>query len=102
MQNFINENFMLQTKSAQKLYSDYAVNEPIFDYHCHLSPKEIYENPSYENLTELWLLGDHYKWRLMRACGISEEYITGNAAPYDKFLKWAQTIEKCIGNPLYI
>jgi len=102
MQNFINENFMLQTKSAQKLYSDYAVNEPIFDYHCHLSPKEIYENPSYENLTELWLLGDHYKWRLMRACGISEEYITGNTAPYDKFLKWAQTIEKCIGNPLYI
>lgn len=99
--SFINDDFILNNKMAQRLYHRYAENKPIFDYHCHLDPKEIYEDKRYDNLTEVWLGEDHYKWRLMRANGVDEKYITGDAEPYEKFLKWAETISRAIGNPLY-
>lgn len=102
MQCFLGEDFLLHSKTASRLYHTYAEKEPIFDFHCHLSPKEIWEDKRFETITEVWLSGDHYKWRLMRACGIPEEYITGNADPYEKFLKWAETVERCVGNPLYV
>ena len=98
---FINDNFMLKNNVAQILYSKYAKNLPIIDYHCHVSPKEIYEDKKFENITELWLSGDHYKWRLMRSNGVDEFYITGNADPYEKFLKFAELMPKVIGNPMY-
>lgn len=101
MENFINDNFLLNTKTAAELYHNYAKDMPIYDYHCHLSPKEIAENKRYENITELWLAEDHYKWRAMRANGIEEKFITGNASDYDKFKAWAKTVPYCIGNPLY-
>ncbi|MCL2018177.1 MAG: glucuronate isomerase [Oscillospiraceae bacterium] len=100
MKKFMSESFLLRTMTAKKLYS--AVRDlPIIDWHCHLDPREIAEDRTFGNLTELWLGGDHYKWRAMRACGIDEEYITGSANDYEKFEKWALTIENCIGNPLY-
>lgn len=99
---FLDETFLLKNKVAQKLYNDYAKKMPIIDYHCHLDPEEIYSNQKFENITEAWLAGDHYKWRLMRANGISEELITGSGSDYDKFCAWAETIQKCIGNPLYV
>ncbi len=99
--NFIHENFMLQGETAKKLYHNYAKGLPIIDYHCHLSPQMIAENHRFLNITELMLGGDHYKWRVMRAAGIDEKYITGDADDYDKFLKWAQVLPLCIGNPLY-
>ncbi|MBN2837657.1 MAG: glucuronate isomerase, partial [Fusobacteriaceae bacterium] len=101
MKGFMCENFLLENKVAEKLYHDYAKNMPIYDYHCHLNPKEISENKKYRNITELWLGGDHYKWRAMRSNGVDEKYITGNAEDKEKFLKWAETMENCIGNPLY-
>lgn len=101
MKNFMDENFLLSNETAVELYHHYAKNMPICDYHCHLNPKEIWENKSFENLTELWLYGDHYKWRAMRSNGISEDYITGSASDYDKFKAWAKTIPYTIGNPLY-
>lgn len=101
MKAFMDKDFLLQTETAKRLYHDYAAKMPIFDYHCHLSPQEIYENRTYKNMTELWLEGDHYKWRAMRANGIEETYITGDADDYEKFEKWAETVEKLIGNPLY-
>lgn len=101
MKKFMDENFLLMTETAQKLYHNYAKNLPIFDYHCHLSPKEIAENKRFKNITEIWLGGDHYKWRAMRSNGISEEYITGNASDYEKFKAWARTVPYCLGNPLY-
>ena len=79
MKKFLDSDFLLDTNTAKHLYHDYAQNMPIIDYHCHLSPKEIYEDIRYSNITELWLGGDHYKWRQMRANGFKEEYITGNA-----------------------
>lgn len=97
----MDKNFMLQTVTAQKLYYDYAQDMPIFDYHCHLIPSQIAENKRFTTITDAWLGGDHYKWRLMRANGFEENLITGNADPYDKFLAWAETMENCIGNPLY-
>ncbi len=104
VKQFLDENFLLNSKTAQKLYYEYAEKLPIIDYHCHLNPKEIYENNKFTNITELWLgkgaTGDHYKWRLMRAYGIDEKYITGDSSPYDKFLKWAEVIPFAIGNPL--
>lgn len=98
---FINEDFMLQTQTAKKLYHEFAEKLPIIDYHCHLNPQMIAENHRFRNLTELLLGGDHYKWRAMRSNGIDERYITGDADDYEKFLKWAQTLPFCIGNPLY-
>lgn len=101
MKPFLDENFLLSTETAQKLYHDYAAKMPIVDYHCHINPKEIAEDRKFENITQVWLGGDHYKWRLMRSNGVDEYYITGDAPDKEKFLKWAETLEKAIGNPLY-
>lgn len=101
MKEYPGKEFLLHSPSASRLYHQYAESEPIFDFHCHLSPKEIYEDIRFENIFEVWLSGDHYKWRLMRACGVPEEFITGKAEPYEKFLRWAETVEKSVGNPLY-
>ena len=101
MKAFMDNNFLLTTKTAETLYHEYAKQMPIYDYHCHLSPKEIAENKRYRSITEVWLGGDHYKWRALRANGVDERYITGDASDKEKFLKWAETIPECIGNPLY-
>ncbi len=101
MKPFLDENFLLTNKTAERLYHDYADKMPILDYHCHIDPKEIALDRRYENITQIWLGGDHYKWRLMRANGVDEYYITGNASDWEKFEKWAETISKAIGNPLY-
>ncbi|MBQ9940821.1 MAG: glucuronate isomerase [Clostridia bacterium] len=101
MEKFMTENFLLSNKSARKLYHDFAENMPIIDYHCHISPKEIAQNKKYRDITEIWLGGDHYKWRAIRSNGIPEEVITGNGSPYDKFRAFAKTMPKLIGNPMY-
>ena len=101
MKPFMDEDFLLTTETARQLYKNYAKKMPIYDYHCHLNSKEIYDDNKYNNLTEVWLNGDHYKWRAMRSNGVDEEYITGNASDYEKFLKWAKTVPYLIGNPLY-
>ena len=101
MKRFMGRNFLLDTDTAKDLYHSCAADLPIIDYHCHISPKEIWEDRAFSNPTELWLLGDHYKWRIMRACGIEEEYITGDAPDFEKFQKYAEALEKAIGNPLY-
>ncbi|WP_337102169.1 glucuronate isomerase [Paenibacillus sp. YIM B09110] len=98
---FMDDDFMLETPVAAALYHEYAKQMPIIDYHCHLSPKEIYENKKYRNISEVWLSGDHYKWRLMRANGIDEQLITGDASDYDKFYAFARTVPLMIGNPMY-
>ena len=98
---FINENFMLQTETARQLYHQHAKSMPIIDYHCHLSPKEIAENIQFQDITQLWLGGDHYKWRALRANGVPEEYITGNRSSWEKFQKWAETVPYTMRNPLY-
>lgn len=98
---FINDDFMLNTKTAYRLYNEYAKKMPIIDYHCHLNPRLIAENHKFSNLTELLLSDDHYKWRAMRSNGVDEHYITGAADDYEKFQKWAKTLSSCIGNPLY-
>lgn len=98
---FINKNFMLQNEKAKELYHSYAKDMPIYDYHCHLDPKQIAVNHQFKDVTELWLSGDHYKWRAMRANGIPEEKITGSASSKEKFKAWAETVEACVGNPLY-
>jgi glucuronate isomerase len=98
---FIHENFLLSTKTAQRLYHRYAEPEPILDYHCHLPPKDIAENRRFNDLFEIWLEGDHYKWRAMRANGVEEKYITGSASPRDKFMAWARTVPHTLRNPLY-
>lgn len=97
----ITEDFMLTNDVAKHLYHTYAKHKPIYDYHCHLDPKMISENVYFDNITSLWLGGDHYKWRAMRAQGIEEKYITGDADPKEKFKKWAITLENSVGNPLY-
>lgn len=97
----MDDHFLLESPVAQALYHDYAKQMPIIDYHCHLSPQEILENKRYRNLTEVWLYGDHYKWRAMRANGIDEALITGDADDYEKFLAYARTVPLLIGNPLY-
>ena len=99
--SFIHDDFMLQNETAKHLYHTYAKDLPIFDYHCHLEPEQIALDHEFENITELWLAGDHYKWRAMRANGVSEDKITGNASPEDKFKAWAKTNEVAIGNPLF-
>ena len=101
MKAFMDKDFILQTQTAKNLYHDYAVKMPIIDYHCHINPKEIAEDRKFENITQVWLGGDHYKWRFMRSCGVEEKYITGNAPDYDKFCKWAECVGKAIGNPLF-
>jgi glucuronate isomerase len=101
MKQFMDENFLLSNETAVRLYHDYAKNMPIYDYHCHLNPKEIWENKKYRNITEVWLGGDHYKWRAMRSNGVNEKYITGDASDYEKFMEWAKTMPYTIGNPLY-
>jgi len=95
------ENFLLESDLAIRLFHEYAAPCPIIDYHCHLSPKELAQNRAYENITKLWLDGDHYKWRAMRANGIDENYITGKATDYEKFEKWAETVPYTLRNPLY-
>lgn len=103
--SFLNEDFLLTSDAAKKLYHEYAAKMPIVDYHCHLEPQDIYENKNYPNLTRVWLndgsLGDHYKWRLERANGVPEDLITGDGDEYEKMLAWAGTLEKAIGNPIY-
>ncbi len=101
MKPFLADDFFLETETAKKLFLEYAKDLPIFDYHCHLSAQEIAENKRFRDMTELWLDGDHYKWRVLRANGIDESFITGNAPSKEKFMKWAQTVSFTIGNPLY-
>mgnify|MGYP000766312469 CR=1 FL=1 len=101
MKEFMDRDFLLETETAKKLYHDYAEVTPIIDYHCHIDPKEIAGDRKFENITQVWLGGDHYKWRFMRSCGVDEKYITGNASDYEKFCKWAECIGKAIGNPLF-
>ena len=101
MAEFISEDFLLQTETAKILYHEHAKKMPIYDYHCHLPADQIAADHRFENLTQTWLNGDHYKWRAMRANGIAEKYITGDADDYEKFEKWAQTVPYCIRNPLY-
>ena len=101
MKTFISEDFLLQNEFAKRLYHDYAKDLPIIDYHNHLPPDEIADNRVFENISRVWLAGDHYKWRAMRAQGINERYITGNASDKEKFLKWAETVPYTVRNPLY-
>jgi glucuronate isomerase len=98
---FLDKNFLLETESAALLYEQFAAPMPILDYHNHLSPKDIAENRRFDNLTEIWLEGDHYKWRAMRINGVAERYCTGNATAEEKFLKWAETVPYTMRNPLY-
>lgn len=101
MKNFLDETFLLQNKTAERLYNDYARELPIIDYHCHLPPDQIAENINFDNLTRVWLNGDHYKWRAMRANGVNEEFITGGKSDLEKFEKWAATVPYTLRNPLY-
>lgn len=101
MKAFMDQDFLLSTECAKKLYHNFAETMPILDYHCHINPQEIAENRQFKNITEVWLGGDHYKWRQMRSNGVDEYYITGDAPDREKFQKWAETLEKLIGNPLY-
>ena len=101
MTSFMNADFLLKTETAKKLYHEHAEKMPIIDYHCHINPQEIYEDKRYNSITEVWLGGDHYKWRAMRSCGVAEKYITGDATPAEKFQKWGETMPNLIGNPLY-
>ena len=106
----MDKDFLLETETAKHLFHDYASKQPLADYHCHLNPREIYEDRRFDNLVEVWLgghnpdgsyYGDHYKWRLMRSNGIDEDYITGSKPPYERFLKLAESLEMAIGNPMY-
>ena len=97
----MDKDFLLNSETAKKLYHHYASICPIIDYHCHVSPKEIYEDKQFENITQIWLGGDHYKWRIMRSNGVDEKYITGDASDREKFQKFAESLPKAIGNPMY-
>lgn len=101
MKQFLKDDFLLTNRTAIQLYNDCAKDAPIIDYHCHIDPKDIAEDIHFDNITKLWLGGDHYKWRYMRACGIDEKYITGNASDKEKFIKWIEALSTAIGNPLY-
>ena len=101
MKAFLNEDFLLQSPTAQTLYHDFAAKMPIIDYHNHLVPQQIAEDKQFDNITQIWLYGDHYKWRAMRAHGVDEKYITGNASDEEKFMKWAETVPYTMRNPLY-
>ena len=101
MKEFLNENFLLETETARQLYHDFAKEMPIIDYHCHLPPEQIADDKKFKNLTEIWLYGDHYKWRAMRTNGVDEKYCTGDADDFEKFLKYAETVPYTLRNPLY-
>ncbi len=101
MKKFMDENFLLQSKTAQDLYHNHAAKMPIFDYHCHINPKQIADDVRFENITQIWLYGDHYKWRAMRANGVAENYCTGDASDWEKFEKWAETVPYTLRNPLF-
>ncbi len=101
MKKFLDDNFLLETKTAEILFHEHAKDQPIIDYHCHLPPDEIASDKQFENLTQIWLKGDHYKWRALRANGVPEEYITGSASDEEKFMKWAATVPQTLRNPLY-
>ncbi len=101
MKNFLDDNFLLNSTTAQTLYHQYAAGMPIIDYHCHLPPAEIAADTRFENLTQIWLYGDHYKWRAMRTNGVDEAFITGNKTDKEKFIKWASTVPYTLRNPLY-
>ena len=98
---FLDKDFLLNTGTARRLYHEAAESCPIIDYHCHINPREIWEDRRYDSITQVWLGGDHYKWRLMRSAGVPEKYITGDADDHEKFLRWAEVLGKAIGNPLY-
>ncbi len=98
---FLSEDFLLSNETARRLYHEYAKKMPIVDYHCHIDPREIYEDRRFENITQLWLGGDHYKWRILRADGVDEHFITGNAPDREKFQKFAEALPRAIGNPMY-
>ena len=101
MTPFMNKDFLLKSETARVLYHQHAAQVPVIDYHCHINPQEIFEDKRYNTITEVWLGGDHYKWRAMRSCGVAEHYITGDATPAEKFQKWAESMPNLIGNPLY-
>jgi len=101
MKPFMDKDFLLQTDVAKELYHNHAAKMPIFDYHCHINPKEIAEDKQFKNMTEIWLYGDHYKWRGMRTNGVDERYCTGEASDWEKFEKWAETVPNTLRNPLY-
>ncbi len=101
MKQFMDKDFLLSNETAKVLYHDYAAKMPILDYHCHISPQEIFEDRKFDNITQVWLGGDHYKWRVMRSNGVDEHYITGDASDREKFQKFAEALPKAIGNPMY-
>jgi glucuronate isomerase len=101
MKKFMDKDFLLHTETAKELYHNHAAKMPIFDYHCHINPKEIAEDKRFENITQIWLYGDHYKWRGMRTNGVDEKYCTGNASDWEKFEKWAETVPNTLRNPLF-
>ena len=101
MKPFMDKNFLLQTETAQNLYHEHAAKMPIFDYHCHINPKDIADDRKFNSITEIWLAGDHYKWRGMRTNGVDERYCTGDASDWEKFEKWAETVPQTLRNPLY-
>lgn len=101
MKTFINDNFLLKTEAAKTLYHEFSKNQPIIDYHSHLIPQQIAENKKFDNITQVWLYGDHYKWRAMRANGINEKFVTGAGSDKEKFMAWAQTVPNAVRNPLY-
>ena len=101
MKAFLDKDFLLKNETAKKLFSKVAKDLPIFDYHCHLNPREIAEDKRFKNITEIWLYGDHYKWRFMRSMGVEERYCTGDASDYEKFMAYAKAIQYAAGNPLY-
>ena len=101
MKHFMDQDFLLQSPTAQDLYHNHAASLPIIDYHCHLNPREVAEDHRFSGITELWLGGDHYKWRALRSNGVEERYITGDASDWEKFLAWAKTMPYCMRNPLY-
>jgi len=101
MKKFMNEDFLLTNEVSKTLYHKFSKDMPIIDYHCHINPQEIFEDKQFENISQVWLKGDHYKWRLLRSNGVEEHFITGDATDREKFQKWAETLEKAIGNPIY-
>jgi glucuronate isomerase len=101
MKPFLSDDFLLQTETARTLYHQHAASQPIIDYHCHLPPDQIAQNRQFANITQIWLYGDHYKWRAMRANGVNERYVTGDASDWEKFEKWAETVPYTVRNPLY-